>query len=244
LRGVFAHADSSDAPHLQAQGVERRFGAARVLRGLDLTVRAGELQVIAGPNGAGKTTLLRTLAGLARPSGGEVRVFGYPIRERPDLRRQLGLLSHQSILYDDLTPRENLIFAGKLYRLVAVEREAEAALEAVGLSHRMNDPVRRLSRGMVQRVAIARALLHKPRIMLFDEPFTGLDAPSALRVLEVLRAQLAAGAALILVTHNLAEVWSIATRISVLVQGRWAIDEARPDDREAFMDRLHGALGD
>jgi ABC-type multidrug transport system ATPase subunit len=80
--------------------------------------------------------------------------------------------------------------------------------------------------------------------MLFDEPFTGLDAPSALRVLEVLRAQLAAGAALVLVTHNLAEVWSVATRISVLVQGRWAIDEARPDDREAFMARLHEALGD
>lgn len=235
---------TDDVPHLQAEGVERRFGAARVLRGINLTARAGELHVIAGPNGAGKTTFLRILAGLSRPSAGRVRVFGHSLRDRPDLRRELGLLSHQSFLYDDLTPRENLVFAGRLYGLAAVEQAAEAALEAVGLSHRMHDPVRRLSRGMVQRVAIARALLHRPRIMLFDEPFTGLDAPSALRVLEVLRTQLAAGAALVLVTHNLAEVWSIATRISVLVRGTWAIDEERPADREAFMDRLHGALGD
>jgi ABC-type multidrug transport system ATPase subunit len=93
-------------------------------------------------------------------------------------------------------------------------------------------------------VAIARALLHQPRVLLLDEPFTGLDVPSTVRVLEVLRGQLAAGRALILVTHNLAEVWSLATRISVLVRGVWVIDEQRPGDRDGFMDRLHEALGD
>jgi heme ABC exporter ATP-binding subunit CcmA len=237
-------AATGDFPHLHAEGVERRFGAARVLRGVDLTVRAGELHVIAGPNGAGKTTLLRILAGLSRPSQGRVRVFGHSLRDHPSHRRELGLLSHQSLLYDDLSPRENLVFAGRLYGLAAPGPAAEAALEQVGLAHRMHDPVRRLSRGMVQRVAIARALLHGPRVLLLDEPFTGLDAPSAARVVEVLRAQLVAGGALVLVTHNLAEVWSLATSISVLVRGRWVIDEPRPADREAFMERLHGALGD
>jgi heme exporter protein A len=231
-------------PHLQAQGIQRRFGSARVLRGVDLTVQAGQLHVIAGPNGAGKTTLLRILAGLSRPSAGTVQVFGHSLREHPAHRREMGLLSHQSILYDDLTPLENLTFTARLYGLTDPEAAARAGLERVGLAHRADDPVRKLSRGMVQRVAIARALLHQPRIMLFDEPFTGLDAPSAARVLEVLRGQLAAGAALLVVTHNLAEVWPIASWISVLVGGRWVIDEPRPDDRDAFLSRLHEALGD
>jgi heme exporter protein A len=231
-------------PHLQAQGIERRFGSARVLRGVDLTVQAGQLHVIAGPNGAGKTTLLRILAGLSRPSAGRVQVFGHSLREHPRHRREMGLLSHQSFLYDDLTPLENLAFTARLYGLPDPEAAARAGLERVGLAHRADDPVRRLSRGMVQRVAIARALLHQPRIMLFDEPFTGLDAPSAARVLEVLRGQLAAGAALLVVTHNLAEVWPIASWVSVLVGGRWVIDEPRPDDRDAFLARLHEALGD
>jgi heme ABC exporter ATP-binding subunit CcmA len=215
-----------------------------VLRGVDLTVQAGQLHVIAGPNGAGKTTLLRILAGLSRPSAGTVQVFGHSLREHPAHRREMGLLSHQSILYDDLTPLENLTFTARLYGLTDPEAAARAGLERVGLAHRADDPVRKLSRGMVQRVAIARALLHQPRIMLFDEPFTGLDAPSAARVLEVLRGQLAAGAALLVVTHNLAEVWPIASWVSVLVGGRWVIDEARPDDRDAFLSRLHEALGD
>jgi heme exporter protein A len=241
---VFASNPPADGPLLEARGVERRFGAARVLRGVDLAVRAGELQAVLGPNGAGKTTLLRVLAGLVRPSAGAVRVAGQPLRERPALRSRLGLLSHQSLLYDDLTVGENLEFAARLHGIAAPTRVAAEALDAVGLGDRRDDPVRRLSRGMVQRVAFARAVLHAPAILLLDEPFTGLDVPSAARVLELLRSQLAAGAALVLVTHNLAEVWPLATRVSVLVRGRWAIDEPRPADREALLTRLHGVLGD
>jgi heme exporter protein A len=229
---------------LVAERLERRFGAARVLTGVDLAVRGGDLQVVAGPNGAGKTTLLRILAGLTRPTTGMVHVFGHALRQRPDLRRHLGLLSHQSLLYDDLTPEENLAFAARLYGLPAPRQAVEEALEAVGLTHRSREPVRRLSRGMIQRVAIARALLHRPRVLLLDEPFTGLDAPSVQRMLEVLGVQQAAGTALVLVSHTLTEVWPLATRISVLVRGRWVIDEPRPADREAFLARFHEALGD
>jgi heme exporter protein A len=234
----------SDTPLLEARAIERRFGAARVLRGVDLAVPAGGLHVILGPNGAGKTTLLRILAGLTRPTAGRVRILDRPLGEHPELRAALGLLTHQSLLYDDLTPRENLAFAARLYRLPDPGRAAEAALAEVGLADRMNEPVRRLSRGMVQRVAIARALLHGPRVLLLDEPFTGLDAPSALRVQAVLERVTTAGGAVVVVTHTLAEVWPLATRVSVLVNGRWAMDEPRPPDRDAFLARYHEALGD
>ncbi len=231
-------------PLLEATGLERSFGSARVLRGVALRVEPGAVHAILGPNGAGKTTLLRILAGLTRPTAGEVRVQGRPLRDSPELRREIGLLSHQSLLYDDLTPRENLTYIARLYDLKAVDQTVDAALEAVALAHRRDDPLRRLSRGMVQRVAIARALLHRPSVLLLDEPFTGLDPRAADRLVGLLADQVAGGVAVVLVTHALNEVWPIATRVSVLVRGQWVIDEPRPADRDQFMTRLHGALGD
>lgn len=235
------HSPGSPLP-IAALGIERRFGRAWVLRGLNLTVRPGELLIIAGPNGAGKTTLLRILAGLMRPTAGSVRVFGSDLRTDPARRSDVGLLSHQSLLYDDLTPRENLEFAARLYKLDQRGERAGEALAAVGLTARAGDPVRLLSRGMVQRVAIARALLHRPRVLLLDEPFTGLDVPSSRRVTEVLAAQLNAGTAMVLVSHNLPEAWTLASHVSVLVRGKWVIDEPRPPDRDVFLTRLHTAL--
>jgi len=225
-------------PRLEARGLERRFGAARAVRGLDLSLAAGELLLILGPNGAGKTTLLRMLAGLARPTAGQVAVDGRPLLGDPAARRAIGLISHQTLLYDDLTARENLRFAAGLYGLAGADAVARAALERVGLAHRGEEPLRRLSRGMVQRVAIARALLHDPSVLLLDEPFTGLDTPSADRVREVLRAQRAAGAAIVLVTHNPAEAWDLASQVGVMVQGRWALREPRPAQLEPFLEQF------
>ena len=204
----------------------------------------GSLQVILGPNGAGKTTLLRILAGLTRPTSGTVLVRGQPLRDDPRLRRQIGLLSHQSLLYDDLTAQENLSFSARLYGLDRPDQVALDALEAVGLAHRRDDPVRRLSRGMVQRVAIARALLHQPEILLLDEPFTGLDPVAAQRLVRLLEAQLARGTAVVVVAHSLHDIWPVTTTISVLVRGHWVIDEPRPDDRPGFMIRLQEAFSD
>jgi heme exporter protein A len=229
-------------PLLEARGLQRSFGRARVLRGVDLSLRPGEALAVVGPNGAGKTTLLRLLAGLIRPSAGEVHVLGHRLRRGSEhVRSAIGLLSHQSLLYDDLTLRENLAFVARLYALDQPNRIADEALEAAGLTERGSDLPRRLSRGLLQRAAVARALLHAPRILLLDEPFTALDAPAAERLRSDLRRRLAGGAALVLVTHQLADVWSLISRVAVLIDGRWAVDEPRTGALEAFVSR-YGVL--
>lgn len=234
---------SSDGPLLAAVGVERWFGPLRVLRGVDLQVSAGEALVVAGPNGAGKTTLLRVLAGLARPNAGEVRVLGRRLeRSTPEARRSIGFVSHQSLLYDDLTVRENVILAAKLYSVHDPGPAARRALDAVGLGDRGDDRPGRLSRGLLQRASIARALVHQPRVLLLDEPFTGLDGPAAERLRALLRDRLAAGIGMVLVTHHLDEAWELGTRVAVLAGGRWALEEARTGELAEFLGRYRALV--
>ncbi|HWB39981.1 MAG TPA: heme ABC exporter ATP-binding protein CcmA [Gemmatimonadales bacterium] len=229
---------------LDARGLRRSFGGLRVLRGVDLQVRAGEAVVVAGPNGAGKTTLLRLLAGLMRPEAGEVRVLGRPVRGDGEAgRRPIGFVSHQSLLYDDLTLQQNLTFAARLYGVAHPAAAARAALAAAGLASRADDSPRRLSRGLTQRAAIARALLHQPSLLLLDEPFTALDAAAAERLRADLVRRLAAGLGMVIVTHRLGEVWSLASRIAVLAEGEWACDEPHPGALETFLPRYHGLVG-
>jgi heme ABC exporter ATP-binding subunit CcmA len=231
-------------PLLAARGLRRSFGRLRVLYGIDLTLFPGEALAIAGPNGAGKSTLLRILAGLMRPTAGEVHVLGRALTgNAAEARRAIGLLSHQSLLYDDLTVMENLTFVARLYGLARPLDAARAALEAAGLAGRADDLPRRLSRGLLQRAAIARALLHAPRVLLLDEPFTALDAAASERLRAELAGRLAAGLAMVLVTHRLSEVWELATRVAVLAEGRWACDEPRSGTLEAFLPRYHGLVG-
>jgi heme exporter protein A len=231
-------------PLLEARGLQRSFGRVRILRGIDLSLERGEALAVVGPNGAGKTTLLRLLAGLMRPTAGEVRVMGESLTRGADrIRRAIGLLSHQSLLYDDLTLLENLAFAARLYGLERPRALASAALDQAGLGARLNELPRRLSRGLLQRAAIARALLHDPQVLLLDEPFTSLDASAADRLRADLRARLAQGLGAVLVTHNLAEVWDLATRVAVLVDGGWAAEEPRSGTLEAFLPRYLGLIG-
>jgi heme ABC exporter ATP-binding subunit CcmA len=228
---------------LEARGLRRSFGRLRVLRGVDLAVRGGEAVAVAGANGAGKTTLLRLLAGLARPEAGEVRVLGQPVRGPGGGRRAIGFVSHQSLLYDDLTLAQNLTFAARLYGLPRPAEVARSALESAGLASRAEDSPRMLSRGLAQRAAIARALVHQPRVLLLDEPFTALDAAAAERLRGDLAGRLAAGLGVVIVTHRLGEVWELATRVAVLTEGRWACDEPRAAALEVFLPRYRGLVG-
>ncbi len=232
---------SAESPVVEARGLTRRYGPVRALQGVDLTLSAGEVLLVLGPNGAGKSTLLRTLAGLLRPTAGSVTIAGRRLTgDDPDARRPIGLLSHQSLLYDELTLLENLVLAARLYDLPDAAVRGIAALEAQGLADRRHDRPRSLSRGMQQRAAIARALLHDPRLLLLDEPFTGLDAIAGERFRDLLRAHATADRALVIVTHHASEAWELATRIGVLVAGRWALEEPRPARMDDFHRRYEG----
>lgn len=228
----------AEEPLARARGLERRYGAIRALRGVDLTLDQGEVLLVLGPNGAGKSTLLRSLAGLLRLESGSVWVAGRLLtRDDPDARRPIGLLSHQSMLYDELTLAENLVLAARLYDLPAPAERAERALAEQGLLERKDDRPRQLSRGMLQRAAIARALLHQPRLLLLDEPFTGLDAVAADRLRGLLTSLATPDRGLVIVTHHASEAWQLATRVGVLAQGRWALEGPRPTDLSAFQQR-------
>ena len=195
-----------------------------------------------GPNGAGKTTLLRILAGLARSSGGGVTLRGTPPGREPESRRAIGLLSHQSHLYDDLSAAENLAFAARLYGVPDPEGTARRRLAALGLAERADEPVRRLSRGLLQRVAIARALLHEPTLLLLDEPFTGLDPHASAQVTTMLRTELRRGAAVVLVSHEVREAWPLATHAHALIQGAWALSGPVAGPVDQFLARYREAM--
>jgi heme exporter protein A len=231
-------------PLLEARGLQRSFGRVRILRGLDLSLQAGEALAVVGPNGAGKTTLLRILAGLMRPAAGKIRVLGQSLeRGSAETRAAIGLLSHQSLLYDDLTLLENLTFTARLYGMGRPREVAKAALDNAGLGKRADELPRRLSRGLLQRAAIARAVLHRPKLLLLDEPFTSLDAAAADGLRADLKTRLAEGLGVVLVTHHLTEAWDLATRVAVLVNGSWATDEPRTGTLDDFLPRYYGLIG-
>lgn len=205
---------------ISTRGLVKRFGPKPVLRGLDLEIKSGEFVALLGPNGAGKTTLLRILATLSKPSGGLVQVAGYPLPGgAPAVRRRLGVVSHQSLLYADLTAEENLRFYARMYALPDMGARVDEVLELVGLDHRRGDLLREYSRGMQQRLAIARAILHAPELMLFDEPHTGLDQEAAEMLDGVLREVAARGRTVLMTSHDISRAGSLADRVDVLAKG-------------------------
>src|SRR5450759_4264605 len=169
---------------IEVHHLTKRFGPKLVLRNLEFKVAQGEFVALLGPNGAGKTTFLRILASLSRPTLGEVRVAGFHLPEQAAaVRQRLGVVSHMPLLYGDLTAEENLQFYGRMYNISDLNGRIREVLELIGLSARRKDMVRTFSRGMQQRLAIGRAVLHDPDVMLFDEPYTGLD-PDASEMLD------------------------------------------------------------
>ncbi len=208
---------------IEVQGLIKTYGLKPVLRGLDFRVEAGEFVVVLGPNGAGKTTLLRILTSLARPTMGRVRVAGCDVpRQAAQVRRLLGVVSHQPLLHGDLTAEENLRFYGRLYDVRRVAERVDEVLERVGLSRRRRDLVREFSRGMQQRLAIARAILHDPEVMLLDEPYTGLDQEAAEMLDGLLREEAARGRTVVMTSHDLDRATKLPNRVDILAMGRIA----------------------
>lgn len=198
----------------------KRFGLKPVLRGVDFEVQPGEFVALLGPNGAGKTTFLRILASLSRPTLGEVRVAGFRLpNEAAAVRARLGVVSHLPLLYGDLSAEENLRFYGRMYGIIDLEPRISEVLEMVGLDMRRKDLVRTFSRGMQQRLAIGRAVLHDPDVMLFDEPYTGLDQDASSMLDEVLKTVAARGRTVVMTSHDLARAEELATRFDILSRG-------------------------
>jgi len=215
---------------VSARGLEKRFGAVAALRGIDLEIEAGSCLAVLGPNGAGKSTLLRILAVLARPSAGELRIAGHDRRElrRGDARALVGYVGHATLLYSELSAHENLVFAGRLHGVSAPDRRATELLEAQGLSHVAGQRTGTFSRGMCQRLSIARALVHDPQLVLFDEPFTGLDRNAADQLSQRIGLLPAGQRTCVLVTHELHQASRLASEAIVLARG-CIVHEARGD---------------
>ncbi len=205
---------------IHAVGLEKNFGYICALRGIDLTVRAGESWSIFGPNGAGKTTLIGILSLLIRPTGGTLKLHGLETENDENrLRKHIGVISHQTFLYGDLTAHENLTFFGRLYGIPDVKVRARFMLKELELEDWAGERVRNFSRGMQQRLAIARALLHEPSILLLDEPFTGLDQAGVRRLQGMLQKYRTKQRIIVMTSHNLALGAQGCTHLAILRSG-------------------------
>jgi heme ABC exporter ATP-binding subunit CcmA len=217
----------SPRPIIEIESLVKSYDIVPVLRKLNLTIDRGDLVALLGPNGSGKSTLLRQLGGLSKPTSGRVVIGGWQLpREVSAVRAQIGMVSHKTLLYDNLTARENLRFFGRLYALPTAELDEriDMMLEKVGLKKRSHDLVRTFSRGMLQRLTIARALLHDPHVLLFDEPYTGLDQDAAAVLDEMLLNAHQDGHTIIMATHQLERAARLATRVVILSRGQVGYD--------------------
>lgn len=206
---------------IQSTKVIKAIGEKMILRGINLHIKEGETVAIIGPNGAGKSTWLKIAAGLMKPTGGEVLIQGKPLKkDEYEQQEMIGYLGHLSFLYDHLTPIENLKFFAKLYQVKQADEKIKELLEEVGLTFFRNEPVRSFSRGMVQRLAIARAILHDPKILLLDEPHTGLDQQAIEILNRVILRLKDKGVTTVMVTHDFPQVMATCDRVVIIQKGK------------------------
>lgn len=224
--------------------LSHHYGRRKVLRRVSFSLGGGEVVGLLGPNGSGKSTLISILAGLIRPSSGDVRIEPASAREPKEFRRALGYLGHELALYPELTARENLRFFGRLHGLDDLEARIDAALVRARLDERGGDLVGGFSRGMRQRLALERALLHEPKLILLDEPFTGLDDRGVGLLVARLERLAAEGALLLLTTHDLDVAESLLTRVLVLHRGRVSELDARAGLRASYRGHVDDTFED
>ena len=228
---------------LEIRGLRKHFDRPAV-DGLDLVVRPGEIYALLGPNGAGKTTALRMVAGLLRPDAGSISILGIDVLRDPVAAKQVtAWISDEPMIYDKLTPFEYLEFVAGLWGIeaIAAERRARHLLRWLGLLDQAHERCERFSKGMRQKVALAGALVHDPRVIILDEPLTGLDAASSRQVKNVLRERVVAGGTVILTTHNQEVAERMADRIGVIAAGR-LIAEGTLDDLRRSIGRSSSTL--
>lgn len=229
---------------IETKKLTKVFGDRKALDKVSIEVPGGAFLSIFGPNGAGKTTLVRTLATLSRATSGTALVAGFDAKEEPDkVREHIGLISHNPMLYPDLTAMENLMFTAQLYGVVNAEERVRELLRAVELDHRRFDVVRTFSRGMTQRLSIARALMNDPDVVFLDEPYAGLD-PHAVEIFDGLIEQLRDGRTFIMVSHDLQKGFDVCTHALVLARGRVVSYAPKEDiDFEQFRQLYRETVG-
>jgi ABC-2 type transport system ATP-binding protein len=230
---------------LEIHGLVKCFDRPAV-DGLDLTVRTGEFYALLGPNGAGKTTTLRMIAGLLRPDAGTIKVAGIDALADPVAAKQItAWISDEPMIYDKLTPREYLEFVAGLWGIAPALAEARAQdlLAWLDLAPHAHERCEGFSKGMRQKVALAGALVHDPRVIILDEPLTGLDAGSARQVKSVLRERVNAGGTIIMTTHILEVAERMADRIGVIAHGK-LIAEGTLEELRLQAGRTNGGASD
>ena len=231
---------------LESDNVRKTFGHFTALAGVTLNVERGEFLALFGRNGAGKTTFLKIAATLVRHTHGKLRVEGVDIGEQPEhARRRIGFLSHNTYLYRDLNPVENLRFFARLYGLKEPDERIESLLDRVGLKRRSSDTIRGFSRGLHQRLGIARVMLHNPSVILLDEPYTGLDANAVEILNQMLDEACAAGKTIVLTTHDLEQGLRGATRAAIIDRGKVVFSGAAKEQaiRDAYASYIRAGVG-
>ncbi|MFQ6106317.1 MAG: heme ABC exporter ATP-binding protein CcmA [Thermoplasmata archaeon] len=229
---------------IEAENLTKKFGSITAIRSLSLKVLRGQVSTLFGPNGAGKTTLIRILSTLSRPTSGSIHVDGMDASNNGrEVRRRIGVVLHEPLLYDDLTAAENLRFYSRMYG--ARVTRVDELLDTFGLRHRRNDRVATLSSGMVKRLSIARAMVHNPEILIFDEPFSSLDTDSIRKVISLIDALRGEGKTVLLATHHLSEGYEVGERLIAMRKGRIVFDKRKTEMSlgvfEAAYEELTGA---
>jgi len=235
---------TTSTPAVEVRELTRAFGVRKALDGVDFELPQGAFLSVFGPNGAGKTTLVKVLTTLLNPTSGTAKVLGLDVvSDAVEMRKRIGLISHNPLLYPDLTAEENLLFFSEMYGIETPQVRVAELLEAVELDHRRLDLTRTFSRGMLQRLSIARALLHRPEVLFLDEPYSGLD-PHAMDILDNLIAQIRGNHTFVMISHDLDKGLELCSHALILARGKVVLFEPiEALDVAAFRDTYRSTVG-